>query len=201
MARAVWLAYLVVMACLGCNATARADSGASDLPNARDLAASPVSKQEVLFPSGELTLHGVVYRPSGSGPFPAVLWNHGSWGDPMEAFDRLAPTFTEHGWVFFGPFRRGQGLSRSAGPYILDEIERAGENGGMSAKVAKTVSLLTRDHLDDQIAAYAWLKGQRYVLPNRIAAAGNSFGGIETVLGAERLPYCAAINGAGASMS
>ena len=32
----------------------------------------------VSFPSGGNTLSGVVYRPAGAGPFPAVLWNHGS---------------------------------------------------------------------------------------------------------------------------
>jgi hypothetical protein len=32
----------------------------------------------VSFPSNGLTLHGWIYRPQGPGPFPAVLWNHGS---------------------------------------------------------------------------------------------------------------------------
>src|SRR6185436_16303598 len=135
--------------------------------------ASPASKRDVVFPSGQLTLHGVLYEPEGSGPFPAVLWNHGSWGDPTEAFDRVAPTFTSAGWVFFGPFRRGQGASRSAGPYIGDELERAGRSGGVRAKAARAVSLLTREHLDDQLAAYAWLKDQPNIVGKRIAVAGN----------------------------
>jgi hypothetical protein len=33
-----------------------------------------------------------------------------------------------------------------------------------------------------------------------IAVGGNSFGGIETVLGAERVSYCAAADGAGAAV-
>src|ERR1039458_8276358 len=33
---------------------------------------------DVTFPSGDITLHGVVYRPGGKGPFPAVVYNHGS---------------------------------------------------------------------------------------------------------------------------
>lgn len=202
MLRAARLACLVALAsALSCDTPARAENGVHDRPGLGGSAGSAMTKQEVVFQSGELTLHGLVYLPSGSGPFPAVLWNHGSWGDPMVAFDHLAPTFTARGWVFFGPSRRGQGLSSSAGPYILDEIERAGRTGGIDAKAAKAVSLLTREHLDDQLAAYAWLTGQPYVLPRRIAVAGNSFGGIEVVLGAERVPYCAAINGAGGSMS
>ena len=201
MIRAAQFSCLVaVTSALSCNTKARAEKSVNESPAVRDSAASPMNKKEVVFQSGELTLHGVVYMPDGSGPFPAVLWNHGSYSDPMVAFDRLAPTFTEQGWVFFGPFRRGQGLSSSAGPYIEDEIERAGKSGGMKAKAAKAVSLLTREHLDDQLAAYAWLKEQSYVIVKRIAVGGNSFGGIETVLGAERVPYCAAINGAGGSM-
>ncbi len=42
-----------------------------------------------------------------------------------QAFDALGPVFARHGWVFFGPYRRGQGLSASAGPYIGDQIDAA----------------------------------------------------------------------------
>lgn len=170
-------------------------------PQVAARAAAGTEKREISFPSGELNLRGVVYLPKGSGPFPAILWNHGAWGDPMVAFDNLGPIFTARGWLFFGPFRRGQGLSSSAGPYIGDELDRAGKSGGSEAEAAKAVSLLTGAHLDDQLAAYAWLKEQSYVIPARIAAGGNSFGGIETVLGAERVPYCAAIDAAGAAQS
>jgi carboxymethylenebutenolidase len=200
MHRAVWFACLLELSLsTSCKESTRAQSGAEPA-HAHDTTIASLSKRTIVFRSGEVTLHGVVYVPSGSGPFPAVLWNHGSWGDPMEAFDLLAPTFVNAGWVFFGPFRRGQGLSSSAGPYILDELERAGRRG-MQAKEAKLIQLLTREHLDDQLAAYAWLEEQPNVIASRIAVAGNSFGGVEAVLGAERVAYCAAINGAGGSGS
>ena len=32
----------------------------------------------VSFPSGSVTLGGSVYKPQGEGPFPAVVYNHGS---------------------------------------------------------------------------------------------------------------------------
>ena len=39
----------------------------------------PLSAADTVeFPSGEITLHGVLYRPEGKGPFPAVVYNHGS---------------------------------------------------------------------------------------------------------------------------
>ena len=34
----------------------------------------------VMVPSGVLTLRALVWRPRGSGPFPAVIFNHGSYG-------------------------------------------------------------------------------------------------------------------------
>jgi dipeptidyl aminopeptidase/acylaminoacyl peptidase len=60
---------------------------------------------------------------------------------------------------------------------------------------------LETDHLDDQLAGLAWLKKQGFVDTNRIAVAGNSFGGIEVVLGAERANYCAAIDASGGAES
>jgi dienelactone hydrolase len=157
----------------------------------------------VAFSSGDITLHGALYKPEGSGPFPAVVYNHGSAAGMLskQAFDALGPVFARHGWVFFGPYRRGQGLSASAGPYIGDQIDAAEKNGGLSAGAAEMVRLLETDHLNDQLAALAWLRKQVFVQPDRIAVAGNSFGGIETVLGAERGNYCAAIDSAGGAMS
>jgi carboxymethylenebutenolidase len=157
----------------------------------------------VSFPSGRLTLHGVIYKPQGAGPYPAVVYNHGSAPGMLskEAFETLGPVFASHGWLFFGPYRRGQGLSSSAGPYIGDQIAAAEKTGGIKAGAATMVRLLKTDHLNDQLAALAWLRTQRFVMPDRIAVAGTSFGGIEAVLGAERAPYCAAVDSSGAAES
>ena len=95
----------------------------------------------------------------------------------------------------------GPRLSASAGPYIGDEIAAAEKKGGTTAGAAALVRLLETDHLQDQLAAVAWLRTQRFVRSDRIAVAGNSFGGIETVLGAERGTYCAAIDSAGGAQS
>jgi carboxymethylenebutenolidase len=159
--------------------------------------------ETVTFPSGEITLHGVLYKPEGTGPFPGVIYNHGSAPGMMseQAFAALGPVFASHGWVFFGPYRRGQGLSASAGPYIGDQIAAAEKAGGISVAAGTMVRLLETDHLDDQLAALAWLRKQNFVQPNRIAVAGNSFGGIETVLGVERGGYCAGIDSAGGAQS
>src|SRR6185503_15335013 len=125
----------------------------------------------VTFPSGNLTLHGVLYKPVGKGPFPAVLYNHGSAPGMLsqEAFDQLGPLFAQRGWVFFAPWRRGQGLSADAGPYIEDEIKAAWKKDGVNAAAATMVRLLETDHLQDQLAGLAWLRQQNFVATNQIA--------------------------------
>lgn len=165
-------------------------------------AAAP-AQEVVSFQSGDIVLRGLVYKPTGPGPFPAVLYNHGSAGGMLskDAFDALGPVFVSHGWVFFGPFRRGQGLSASAGPYIRDQIASAEKKGGMAGADAEAVRLLQTDHLNDQLAGLAWLQQQSFVQSGRIAVAGNSFGGIEVVFAAEQGHYCAGIDSAGGAQS
>jgi dienelactone hydrolase len=157
----------------------------------------------VSFRNGALDLKGVVYRPVGKGPFPAVVYNHGSAAGMLSqsAFDTLGPVFARRGWVFFGPYRRGQGLSASACAYIGDEIKAATKVGGLNAGAATMVRLLANDHLNDQLAALAWLRTRAFVDRKRVAVAGTSFGGILTVLGAEHASYCAAVDAAGGAQS
>lgn len=158
--------------------------------------------QIIRFPSGKLTLGGELYLPEGKGPFPAVLYNHGSAPKMLNstASAAIGPQFAKHGWAFFMPYRRGQGLSEDQGPYIMDEINSARWTGwGKAAK--KLVELHKTDHLNDQLAALAWLQKQDFVQKDRIATAGNSFGGIQVVLGMEKGNYCAGIDAAGGAES
>jgi carboxymethylenebutenolidase len=176
---------------------------APDVPDASRAHAAPAAAETVTFPSGALTLHGSLYRPRGAGPFPAVLYNHGSASGmaSVQAADALGPVFAARGYLFFMPYRRGQGLSADAGPYLLDQVETAKKAGGERAGAAEAVRLLEHEHLDDQLAALAWLKARSDVAPEQVAVMGTSFGGIETVLGAEKGTYCAAVDASGAAMS
>jgi carboxymethylenebutenolidase len=157
----------------------------------------------VRYPSGDNRLGGELYRPSGTGPFPAVLYNHGSAPGMLnsQVSKTIGPMFAGAGWVFFMPYRRGQGLSADAGPYIGDELAAARRRGGKSEASAALVRLLTTDHLDDQLAALAWLRSQSFVSGQRVALMGNSFGGIQSVLGAARAPVCGAVAASAASES
>jgi carboxymethylenebutenolidase len=162
-----------------------------------------VASETVASNSVGKVLHGRLYKPVGAGPFRAVLYNHGSAPGLLndQAFDLIAPLFVARGWVFFAPYRRGQGLSSDAGPYIQDQIQTAQASGGEALAAETMVRLLSTEQLQDQMAALAWLKQQPFVRPKLVAAMGNSFGGIETVLGAEQASYCAAVDASGGAES
>ena len=69
----------------------------------------------VKYPSGQYSLPGYLYKPAGVGPFPAVIWNHGSERNPKEQ-PELAKFYTQQGYAFFLPIRHGHG--RAPGVYI-----------------------------------------------------------------------------------
>jgi carboxymethylenebutenolidase len=150
--------------------------------------------EEVTFPSGKLMLHGFLYRPAGSGPFPTILYNHGSERQPGPKAV-LAQLFSSAGYVFFLPHRRSHG--RSPNDSFVDSLYDRGAAG---------IVALHEIHLDDQLAALSYLRQLPFVDPNRIAVAGCSYGGIQTILAVEanaeqKLGLRAAIDFAGGAMS
>jgi dienelactone hydrolase len=154
-------------------------------------ASGQTSRPELIgFKNGDLELKGFISKPSGDGPFPSLLWNHGSEKLPG-SIDGVAPYFVNKGYVFFVPHRRGQG--RSPGPYIMDELNMAGSR--LSGERGRREIELHETHLEDQVAALQYLQALAYVDKHRIAVMGFSFGGIQTMLAVERGPgYRVAVN-------
>jgi len=155
----------------------------------------PAAQQTVEISSGELHLKVFLWKPSGPGPFPAVLFNHGSGGVDAattagmpisEAAEKLAPLFLKHGYAFLYLFRRGQGLSADQAPFMQDVLQREEAAKGKEARQHLQFILETTDQLDDVIAALSFLKTVPGVDGKRIAIAGHSFGGQLTLLAAER---------------
>ena len=156
-----------------------------------------VASQTVEISSGALRLKALFWIPPGPGPFPAVLFNHGSGGAdathtaglPMtEAAEKLGPLFTKHGYAFLFLFRRGQGLSANQAPFMQNVLQREEASKGKEARQHLQFILLTTEQLDDVIAALSFLKTMPRIDAKRIAVMGHSFGGQLTLLAAERDP-------------
>jgi dienelactone hydrolase len=159
--------------------------------------APPTVPQIVDFPSGKLHLKAYFWKPAGPGPFPAVLFNHGSGGNTAdltagmqitEAAEMLAPFFVKHGYAFFFPFRRGHGPSADQAPFMQDVLRKEEEAKGKEARQHLQFILSTTEQLDDVLAALAYLKTAPSIDSRRIAVAGHSFGGVLTLLAVERDP-------------
>src|SRR6266478_5394364 len=78
---------------------------------------------EVFYLSENLRIQGYLYKPDGDGPFPVVVYNHGSRAGrerravPFEYIGRL---LTRAGYAVLVPERRGYG--RSDGPTWSEEV-------------------------------------------------------------------------------
>jgi carboxymethylenebutenolidase len=158
---------------------------------AASLAAGP---EKVTVRSGGLRLGGLLWRPEGRGPFPAVLFNHGSGhatgtdaaGRPDQRHPEvLGPVFARHGYVFLYLFRRGDGLSAGQGTPSADLMDRAFRSGGQQARTAMLLHTL-QDELGDALAGIAFVRALPEVDAHRVAVIGHSFGGSLALLLAER---------------
>jgi carboxymethylenebutenolidase len=153
------------------------------------------SPQIVEVRSGTLHLKAYFWKPAGPGPFPAVIFNHGSGavdaqhtaGQTMaETAENLAPLFLKHGYAFFYLCRRGQGLSADQAPFMQDLLQREESAKGKEARQQLHYKLVTTDHLDDALSGLQFLKTAPGIDPKRIAIVGHSFGGVITLLSGER---------------
>ena len=117
------------------------------------------------------------------------------------ASKHIAPKFLAKSWAVFMPYRRGQGHSEKSGPYVMKLIKQAIAKGGFALGQKVLVEQHLGPHFSDQKAAYQYISKKSFIDASRIAAFGNSFGGIQSLLGAEKLEYCAAVNAAGGASS
>jgi len=167
--------------------------------------------ETVVVRDGSITLHALLWRPLGRGPFPAILCNHGS-GRTREELERLGPyekqaetlgpVFARHGYVFLFLFRPGVGLSADQGASAVDLMNREYAAHGQDARNALQLRLLESRELSAAASGLAFLRGLAEVDASRIALVAHSFGGSLTILQAEKEPDLRALvifSGAGYS--
>lgn len=144
-------------------------------------AQSAAPYQEVWYKSGKLRIQAYLYTPAGTGPFPVIIYNHGSRPpgnerlySPMTA---VAQMLVASGYMVFEPARRGYGKS---------DGQPAGEVIGTSRGDAYIRRLW--EEVDDILAAEEFLKTIHSADRKRIGMIGYSQGGILTIFAASREP-------------
>lgn len=152
-----------------------------------------------------ISLEVVIFRPVGKGPFPTVVFNHGSTGrgNNPELFIKtytnkaIVEFFNEKGWLVIFPQRRGRGNSDG----LYDEgFEK--DRSQYSCSPNLSLPGVERALADiDQVVNY--LKSYKDVDKNKMIIAGQSRGGILSIAYAGTRPdiFKGAINFVGGWMS
>ena len=138
----------------------------------------PQSYETTFYPSGKFKIEAYVYKPEGTGPFPVVIYNHGSRaGHEREErpFVYVGEMLRHSGYVVIVPERRGYG--ESDGATFGDAI---GQDRGPRF-VARV-----EEETDDVLAVVEFVKTLPYADTKRVAVMGWSIGGIVSVFAASR---------------
>jgi endonuclease YncB( thermonuclease family) len=136
----------------------------------------------------------ITYKPPGNGPFPTLIFHHGSTGtgrDPALFAGRddpkaLANWFTARGWAVILPSRRGRGGSEG----FYDEGFAPDRSQGYSCEPALALAGAERA-LRDLDALTPALLAQPFVDRARVAIGGHSRGGVLAVAWSGRQPKVA----------
>jgi dipeptidyl aminopeptidase/acylaminoacyl peptidase len=124
------------------------------------LANAAYTRHEVTYPSGKVTVSGVLLRPRGKGPFPAVVLNHGY----------IEPSIYVTGQ---GLMREQDYLARAG--FVVLHTDYRGHAGSDPASERNRETRL--GYTRDTINAVQAVKKERYVDPGRVAMLGRSMGG------------------------
>ena len=148
---------------------------------------------EVFYPSGTFRIQAYLYRPSGDGPFPLIIYNHGSRaGHEHESlpFSYIGNLMLQNRCAVLVPERRGYG--RSDGSTSTDEVGQDRGPRFVARMQAET---------DDVLAASDFVKTLPFVDQGHIGIMGWSFGGIVTMFAASRSgAFRAVVNQAGGAL-
>lgn len=145
-----------------------------------------------------LTLELVVYRPLSAGPYPTVIFHHGSTGngdDPAlfrQTFtsETIAKALADQGWMVLFPQRRGRGASDG----LYDE---GFEPDRSRYSCRETLARAGLAHaLEDAEAIFQHVRGRADVDATRMLVGGQSRGGILAIAHAAQRPasYRGALN-------
>ena len=125
-------------------------------------------REDVTFPSGGITLAGTITFPATAGPYPVMVWVHGSGPATREDASTFALFFARHGVAMLAVDKRG--IGGSGGTYPGERAE---------PEVVRTLA-------GDVVAAVRFLAGRKDIDPDRIGLFGQSQAGWIIPLAATR---------------
>lgn len=137
-----------------------------------------------------VALELVIYKPVGIGPFPTLVFNHGSvdnGNNPQEvtftaSYPALSKYFTDKGWMVVVPQRRGRG--KSGGKYAEGwDAER-----GRYTCDVNTAATSIEHAMQDLDVVMKHLQTLADVDQHRLLIGGHSKGGILAIAYAARQP-------------
>jgi carboxymethylenebutenolidase len=164
-----------------------------------DVAALAFAPEAHEFASAPHRLKGYLFVPPGPGPFPCMIYNHGSGlteGHEDNAAPGIPILLNSWGIACFFPHRRGYGFS--PGPTWRSECSAPEFSPEYNTQLVKRLAAES----DDVLAAFAHVRTLARIDPGRIGVMGSSFGGVNTLLAASRAPdFRCAVEFAGAAMN
>ncbi len=184
--RWIWL-IAVAAAPLACDSTpprerahAKGATSTQSAPVARPRVVAEIESERLNISGGPFPLSADLLVPTGGGPFPAVIYNHGSEREPsLRWLGGTARWLRARGFVALFPYRRGR-------PGSGGEFWKVGVYALPPAQQPAAMVSAFESELEDVQAAVRWLAKRPEVDPHRIAVAGCSIGGLLSLLAAER---------------
>ena len=125
------------------------------------------------FPSGDVRLSYALDLPAGPGPFPAIVFGHGSGRTTQDEAMPVKSRMTQAGFAVLRYDKRGVG--ESSGTYS-------------KASASRTATRVLGELADDMAAGVAFLRTRPEIDQNRIGLMGISQAGWIMPLAAERAP-------------
>jgi dienelactone hydrolase len=164
--------------------------------------AEPQSSTEVFYYSGPLRIQAYLYRPPGNGPFPLVIYNHGSRENrerESRPFSYVGRILLQNGYAVLVPERRGYG--RSDGLTYTEEMRQSIGRHGAAIESPGFVGRLQAES-DDVLSALDYIRTLPFVDRSRLGIMGWSFGGIVTMFAVSRSgAFRAAVDQAGGALT
>jgi dienelactone hydrolase len=164
--------------------------------------AEPQSYTEVYYYSGRLRIQAYLYRPPGNGPFPLVIYNHGSRENrerESRPFSYVGGILLQSGYAVLVPERRGYG--RSDGLTYTEEMRQTLGRRGAAVESPQFVGRLQAE-ADDVLSALEFIRTLPFVDQPRLGIMGWSFGGIVTMFAVSRSSvFRAAVDQAGGALT